>query len=197
MAHDSAHPTHAAPGARSSFTVFVLVAITTMLADVVSKEAATVALANDRVVPLLERLSLFLVYNTGSAGGVMIGRYTWHLNVLATAAAIMLITSVANALIAVDRRATLALGLVAGGAAGNLASMLFGPAGVADFLAIQLAGDTTIVVNVADLALWGGALMLVPVAASLVSAIRVERRGERRTGRAYGYTGVERRALVA
>ncbi len=203
MPHASTHPAQSPQsGARSSFTVYVLVALTTLLADLVSKEAATVALGSDRVVPLLERLSLMLVYNTGSAGGVMIGPYTWHVNVLATAAAILLITSAAKALIAVDRRATLALGLVAGGAAGNLASMLLGPEGVADFLAIALGADTTIVVNGADLALWAGALLLMPVGVSLVNAIRAEHRGVRRverrgTGRAHTYGGVERRALAA
>ena len=88
----------------------------------------------------------------------------------------VLITAVASSLIAVDRRATVALGLIAGGAIGNLASMLAGPEGVADFIALQLWSDLTIVMNVADLALWFGALSLVPVVVTLVKAIRAERR---------------------
>jgi hypothetical protein len=65
--------------------------------------------------------------------------------------------------------------MVAGGAVGNLLSMLFGPEGVADFLAVQLSSETTIVANVADLALWAGAAMLAPVALLLMRMARAER----------------------
>lgn len=144
--------------------------------DLVTKQVAVSSLADGRVVPLLERMSLMVVFNMGSAGGVMIGPYTWQLNVLVTMAALALITMVAPSLIAVDRSARLSLGLVAGGALGNMASMLFGPKGVADFLALHLDNDVTIVMNVADLELWIGALLLVPVIITLVRAIRAERR---------------------
>ena len=133
----------------------------------------------EREISLVGRLSLLLVFNEGSAGGVMVGPYTWQINVVTTIMALALITAVASSLIAVDRRATGALGLIAGGAIGNLASMLFGPAGVADFLAVRMSPDLTIVMNVADLALWAGALMLGPVVVTLVKAIRAERQAKR------------------
>ena len=78
-------------------------------------------------------------------------------------------------LAAIDRRAIPALGLVTGGAIGNLASMMAGPPGVADFIGIRLSADTTMVANVADFALWSGALLLVPVALKLVRLVRAER----------------------
>jgi lipoprotein signal peptidase len=54
--------------------------------------------------------------------------------------------------------------------------MLWGPPGVADFFAIQLTPDSTMIMNVADLALWSGSLLLLPVVATLAKAIRAERR---------------------
>ncbi|MBL0169744.1 MAG: signal peptidase II [Gemmatimonadaceae bacterium] len=92
-----------------------------------------------------------------------------------TLAAIAMVVRIVSPLAAVDPRATLALGLLTGGAFGNLASMLTGPEGVADFLAVQLGDSATVVMNVADLLLWGGALLLVPVVVRLVSAVRAER----------------------
>lgn len=50
-----------------------------------------------------------------------------------------------------------------------------GPPGVADFIGIRLTKDTTIVANVADFALWTGALLLAPVAMTLVRLVREER----------------------
>ena len=143
--------------------------------DLLSKDVAVRSLGSAGVVPFSDRFSLFVVFNTGSVGGVQVGPYTWHLNVLVTLVAVGLIASVVQAMATVDRRATRALALVAGGAIGNLLSMLFGPDGVADFVAIRLTADTTIVANVADLALWAGAAMLAPVALLLLRMARTER----------------------
>ena len=143
--------------------------------DLMSKEIAVGSLGSTEVVTFTDRFSLFVVFNTGSAGGIHVGPYTWQLNVLVTLLAVGLIASVVQAMAAVDRRATRALSLVAGGAVGNLLSMLFGPEGVADFLGIRLTSDTTIVANLADFALWAGAVMLAPVALRLLRLARAER----------------------
>ena len=143
--------------------------------DLLSKDVAVRSLGSAGVVPFSDRFSLFVVFNTGSVGGVHVGPYTWQLNVLVTLMAVGLIASVVQAMATIDRRATRALGFVAGGAVGNLLSMLFGPEGVADFLAIRLTTETTIVANVADLALWAGAAMLAPVALRLLRMARAER----------------------
>lgn len=127
-------------------------------------------------VSLWDRFSVLVTYNLGSAGGVMVGPFTWHLNVLVTALALAMISSIVRQLTMVDQNAAKALGLVAGGAMGNMASMLFGPEGVADFFAIRLSADTTIVMNIADASLWIGALLLIPVVVRLVQAIRAEKR---------------------
>ena len=81
----------------------------------------------------------------------------------------------------------MALGLVSGGALGNLASIVAGPKGVADFLAVRLTQNVTMVANVADLFLWSGALMLIPVAITVLRMARAER----------GAKGVPARARMA
>ncbi len=165
----------AATNSRSVVVKYLAVVGIAAAVDLATKWSAGNALADGHVVGLLPRLSFMLVYNTGSAGGVTIGPYTWGLNVLVTIAALLMVMRIVSPLSAVDPRATLALGLVSGGAFGNLASMLAGPDGVTDFIALQLGGGTTIVMNVADLLLWSGALMLVPVVKNLVQIVRSQR----------------------
>jgi signal peptidase II len=151
---------------------FALVALLVAGVDLASKQAATLLVGPRSVVQVAESLSLLLVYNTGNAGGGTIGPYTWHVNVAVTVLALALMTAVVSQLAAVDRRATWALGTVGGGALGNLASLLFGPPGVADFLGFHLPGGALLVANVADLALWLGAAALLPVVWSIVRALR-------------------------
>lgn len=143
--------------------------------DLLTKQIAVTTLGEDGLYTLTDRLSLTLVWNTGAAGGVSIGPLTWLLNVVVTVLALGLVMSVVRAMAAVDWRSTLALGLVSGGALGNLASIVAGPTGVADFLAVRLSDDLTIVANVADLFLWAGALTLVPVGATLMRMSRRQR----------------------
>lgn len=145
--------------------------------DLISKQAA-VSWLGDREVELGSHFGLMLVFNTGGAGGYSVGPTTWYLNVLVTAAAIVIMSVIAADLSRFHRLGAVALGLVAGGALGNLASMLVGPAGVADFLALHLT-DRSIIFNVADLCLWTGALMLIPVVFYLGRAIRLERSKQR------------------
>lgn len=163
--------------ARSSSVLarFALIATLAAAADLLTKAVATAFLSDGRFIELSTRTAFMLVYNTGSAGGASIGPYTWAINVGVTAAAILMIMRIVSPLSAVDSRATRALALVCGGAFGNLASMLGGPEGVADFIAVDLPNGATIVMNVADLLLWGGALMLLPVVGRLIAAVRAER----------------------
>jgi lipoprotein signal peptidase len=71
------------------------------------------------------------------------------------------------------------MGLVAGGALGNLASIVGGAHGVPDFLALRLS-EAWVIFNVADVGLWIGAALLVPVVLGLMRIIRAERRASRR-----------------
>ena len=150
---------------------YVTGAVAVAALDLLTKQLAFL-LVGEKVIHLFGASSLMVVFNTGGAGGVSVGPYTWHFNVLVTMVAIALISSIAAALIRVDRKALAPLCLVGGGALGNLSSMLWGPPGVADFLAYRLPRGTSIVMNVADIALWSGALLLLPVVVTLVRAIR-------------------------
>jgi signal peptidase II len=154
---------------------YIGIAVAACGVDLLSKEIAVRSLGENGLVPLADGLSLTLVWNTGAAGGVSLGPFTWLLNVVVTVLALGLVMSVVRAMAAADARSTMALGLVSGGALGNLASIVAGPVGVADFLAVRLSEDTTMVANVADLFLWAGALALVPVGATLLRMARAER----------------------
>lgn len=142
--------------------------------DATTKLMAVSWLSDDRVVALNDFFSFLLVWNTGGAGGVSLGPFTAQLNVLITVLALFLVGSVMRPLSAYDARASVALGLVSGGALGNLGSILSGPHGVADFIGMRITSDTTIVANVADFMLWSGALLLAPVAWTLVQRARAE-----------------------
>lgn len=152
-----------------------LIASAAFLSDLGTKELAYRLLGTDGFVPLTERFALFLVWNTGVTGGISVGPFTWPLNVIVTVMALWLVLTVVRPMTAVDSRAAVALGLVTGGALGNLASIVGGPPGVADFIAIQLSANSTMVANLADFFLWGGALLLAPVGMTLVRLVREER----------------------
>jgi len=156
-------------------TRFLVLASSAALVDLLTKGIAAILLGDGRVVGLTSRVGLMLIYNTGVTGGASLGPLTGGLNVLTTSIAIAMVVWIVRPLASVDPRATLALSLVTGGALGNLASMLVGPSGVADFLAVRVGGTATVVMNVADLLLWGGALMLAPVVLTLLRAVRAQR----------------------
>lgn len=143
-----------------------------LAADLVTKHWAIGSLT-DRFVGLADGVAMFLVYNTGAAGGVSLGPQTWLINVVGTALTILLVAGVVVPLAHFDRRAPLAMGLVAGGAMGNLASLIGEPRGVPDFLAVRLP-EAWLVFNVADIGLWLGAGLLVPVIFGLVRVLRRE-----------------------
>lgn len=166
-------PVAATQGAMAKFAVMASVAAAV---DLLTKSIATGFLSDGHVEMIGSKLAFMLVYNTGGAGGFMVGPYTILINVLVTIAAIAMVARVVGPLASIDARAVPALALVTGGAFGNLASMMVGPAGVADFIAFDISDSTTIVMNVADLLLWTGALMLIPVVARLVRAVLAERR---------------------
>lgn len=159
----------------SAFRRFAGIAMLAAAIDLLSKEVAVRQLGEHGFYALSERLALMLVWNTGAAGGVSLGPSTWIFNVIVTVLALGLVMSVVKPMAAVDPRATMALGLVSGGAIGNLASIVAGPVGVADFLAVRLTPELTMVANVADLFLWTGAAALIPVGATLVRLVRQER----------------------
>lgn len=149
---------------------FFPLALAVATADLLAKMVAASALA-DGLPRAFGPLAFQLVYNAGSAGGVMLGAHTRALNLAATGIVVGLLVMLVPALARVDRRSTAALALVAGGGLGNLVSLATSAQGVEDFLAWRHA-DGAVVVNLADLAMAAGLLLLGRTLWQLAHAVR-------------------------
>lgn len=165
---------NSAPTARRYWdSRFAACALIASAVDLATKQLA-VSFLGGREIEITERLGLLLVWNTGATGGYELPPVLWYLNVAMTAIAVLIMSAIAADLGRFHRLGAIALGIVTGGALGNLASMVAGPAGVADFVALHLS-DRSIIFNLADVALCSGAALLIPVVFLLARAIRAER----------------------
>lgn len=154
------------------------IALLVAAGDLLTKGAAKAFLANDptRFAPWLH---FAVVHNDSGAFGWSIGIYTWQLNLALTLAAIVFMIPVTRDLSRVDPAAPRALGLIVGGALGNLASLVTSPNGVVDFIAISVAGGG-LVLNVADVAAYAGLAMILRTGVLIAIAMRRETRVEAR-----------------
>ena len=153
---------------------FVVVAALVSLVDLLTKYWASLSIPAAGI-PIGGPIDLALAYNLGSAFGTSFAVLPWQVNALATLAALGLAGVAVRALSRIDERAPIALGLIAGAAIGNLASMLAPPAGVADFIAVQMSASTRIVMNLADVAAYSGVAMMIRSLILLSRAIGAER----------------------
>lgn len=144
-----------------------------MVLDLLTKGLAIGALG-DQVTSLGAGLSLRLVYNTASAGGVWLGAYTRELNIAATGVVIGLLVMLVPSLARLDRRAPTALALIAGAGAGNLASLVTSDKGVPDFIAVPATGGAW-VMNGADVMMCVGLLMM---SRTILVMLRTIRKGD-------------------
>jgi lipoprotein signal peptidase len=162
------------PTRRSPLVPLARLATLVAIGDLLTKQVALlwVGTLESRVSSAIR---FGVVHNDKGAFGLTIGDYTWEASLALTLAAIVLIVPVAKDLARVDDRAPTALGLVAGGAIGNLVSLLLSPAGVVDFIAVQRADGAGIVLNVADVAAYAGVAMLMRTAAKVIAAMRRNR----------------------
>ena len=164
---------HEAPR-RSPLVPLARIATLVAIGDLMTKQVALLWVGT--LEPRVSSVVRFgVVHNDKGAFGLSVGNYTWELSLALTLAALTLIIPVARDLAKIDERAPAALGLVAGGAIGNLVSLLVSPAGVVDFIAVQRADGAGIVLNVADVAAYAGVVMLMRTAALVVAAIRRNR----------------------
>jgi lipoprotein signal peptidase len=162
-------PTH-----RSPLVPLARIATLVAIGDLMTKQVALLWVGT--LEPRVSSAIRFgVVHNDKGAFGLSVGDYTFELSLTLTLAALVLIVPVARDLAKIDDRASAALGLVAGGAIGNLVSLLLSPAGVVDFIAIQRADGAGIVLNVADVAAYAGVAMLVRTTARVIAAIRRSR----------------------
>jgi lipoprotein signal peptidase len=135
------------------------IALLVAVGDLLTKQAAVLALAGADAV-YSDWLRLTLVHNDAAAFGISLGVYTFQLNVVVKIAAIFLMLAACRDLARIDRDAPIALGLIVGGALGNLASLLLHPAGVVDFIAVTIGGGEELVLNGADIAAYAGLALL-------------------------------------
>lgn len=142
-------------------------------------DLATKALATNFLVwepkAFTSTLQLAVVHNSAGAFGWSAGVYTWQLNLALTLAAIVFMIPVTRDLARIDDSAPRALGLIVGGALGNLASLVTSPAGVIDFIAINFE-KWGIVLNVADVAAYVGLAMILRTGWKIAVAIVRDRR---------------------
>jgi lipoprotein signal peptidase len=128
---------------------------------------------------LSHRLRFAVVHNDGAAFGLSAGVYTWQINLALTLAAIVLMIPVARDLARIDPAAPRALGLIMGGAIGNLASLILSPPGVVDFISIGLGAHSELVVNVADVAAYTGLAMMLRTGFLIVAEMKRHARSSR------------------
>ena len=159
----------------SPIAALAAVAYAVILGDLLTKLFA-VELVDERTYSVMGAVRLGLVFNDeAGAFGLPAQAFGIELSTLVVFGLILLMLRVCRELAAVDRRAPLMLGLLAGAGAANHMDMLASPRGVADFIALQGVGLDHIVFNVADLALLAGLILCARTAVILVVRILEER----------------------
>lgn len=146
----------------SKFLLFGGAAFGVALLDACTKQVARQSLLPEHTPHELvgDLLRLTLVYNPGAAFGMSAGPYSrWVFTVLAAGAMIVLwrlyrVTPIS------DRARLLALGLVMGGAIGNLVNRLWSKRGVVDFLDVGIGSHRWPTFNFADVGVSIGAILL-------------------------------------
>jgi len=155
-------------------TILSRIALLVAVGDLATKAAAKAWLSGD-ATSFASWLHFAVVHNDQGAFGWSAGAYTWQLNLALTLAAVVFMIPVTRDLARVDPSAPRALGLIVGGAVGNLASLITSPKGVVDFIAIDFE-RAGVVLNVADVAAYAGLAMMLRTGALVVSALRRDAR---------------------
>jgi signal peptidase II len=138
-----------------------------VMITVVALDVATKLLAVARLSPqhiphevIGNHLRLTLVYNPGAAFGLHLGGYSRWIFMALTIGALIVLGRLYQATRQGDLVRTLALGLVCGGAVGNLIDRVRSPIGVVDFIDVGLRDMRWPTFNVADMAVSVGAFLL-------------------------------------
>lgn len=146
--------------ARKALLFWPLVA-TLFLADCATKD-----LAESHLVPSVpeevvgDYVRLTLGYNPGAATGLTVGRHSRVVFSLGALVAIVILTRLYHRSDGARPGLVIAIALVVGGAAGNLADRVRSARGVVDFIDIGVGGWRFWTFNVADVGVVCGALLL-------------------------------------
>jgi signal peptidase II len=134
---------------------------------VVGVDLATKLIAAAQLVPqhvpheiIGNHLRLTLVYNPGAAFGLNLGIYSRWIFMALTIGALVILGRLYQATRQGDLLRTLALGLVCGGAVGNLIDRVRSATGVVDFIDVGIGDLRWPTFNVADMAVSVGAFLL-------------------------------------
>lgn len=140
---------------------FGVIAAVTIVVDLITKLVVEATFDAGRIARVMgDWFRVRLVYNPGAAFGLDVGPYSrWIFLVIALVALVVLYRMARRTpATAVFRMGS--LGLVAGGAAGNLIDRIRSPYGVVDFLDIGIGATRWPTFNVADIAVSCGAIAL-------------------------------------
>ncbi len=147
----------------NSRAVFWWVAGLVVVLDVITKRLAVAKLTSTSASVVGDWLVLRLVYNPGAAFGINVGAYSrWVFMALAVVALVVLGAMVKQTAPAMRFR-LVTLGLVCGGAVGNLIDRVASSRGVVDFIDVWVGTFHWPTFNVADMAVSCGAIALAAV----------------------------------
>ena len=149
-----------APGAERR--LFAWAAVATLVLDLITKLIAEATLLRTPGISVFgDWFQLRLVYNQGAAFGLHVGPYSRWIFFTVALVAVVVLTRMSRSSPVGDRFRQLALGLVAGGAVGNLIDRVRSARGVVDFLDVGVGSLRWPTFNVADIAVSCGAIALV------------------------------------
>ncbi len=139
----------------------------TLIAAIVAFDVVTKYIAKTTLVPYRmprevvgEWVRFTLVFNQGAAFGLHLGPWSRQIFLVLTVVALVILARLYRDTRPDDRLRVIALGLVCGGAIGNLIDRIRSPAGVVDFLDIGFGNWRWPTFNVADIAVTTGAILL-------------------------------------
>ena len=145
-------------GKRPLFWTVVLVIL---VLDIVTKYVAHTRMLEHSVREVLgDWVRLTLLYNPGAAFGLSLGPYSRWLFTALTIGALVILGNLFRATAPGDRTRTLAIGLVTGGALGNLVNRLWLARGVVDWIDVGIGEHRWPSFNVADIGVSVGAVLL-------------------------------------
>jgi signal peptidase II len=144
----------------ASRPVFWLTAAVVIASDLVTKLMAVSSLTRLPVPIGGEWLTLRLVYNPGAAFGIYVGPYSRQVFMALALVALGVLLSMARQTRPDQWFRLTALGLVCGGAVGNLIDRVRSVRGVVDFIDVGIGAYRWPTFNVADMAVTCGAVAL-------------------------------------